>query len=71
MEFWKSYCLIDDYFDRKEKLKELPFFKELEKYLKDHKDCEILCYLIRSEFQSYIDDILEISNVSANYKAKD
>ena len=69
-EFWLNYSKLDDYFDRREKLKTLPFIKDLPSMLKsDEQNTEsyriLITYLFTSHFQSYIDDVLD------NIKAKD
>ena len=63
-KFWQEYMELEDYFDRREKLKTLPFIKDLPKLIDSNK-CKkadyitLMSYLITSEFQSYADDIIE------------
>jgi hypothetical protein len=62
-QFWKEYLELD-YFEKREKLKTLPFIKDLPKLLDSKKYGEadyvtLMTYLITSNFQSYTDDIIE------------
>jgi hypothetical protein len=63
-EFWNDYIELEDYFDRRNKLKELPFIQDLPSLIKIEKLTEteytnLLVYLILSSFQNYADDIIE------------
>ena len=66
-KFWQEYIELKDYFDRREKLKTLPFIKDLPKLIDSNK-CKkadyitLISYLITSQFQSYADDIIENLN---------
>ena len=58
-EFWETYKK-GDYFQRREALKLLPFFKDLPEMLKANNiSPELLTYLFISTCQGYIDDIIE------------
>jgi len=55
-EFWEEYCKLEDYFDKRAKLKTLPLLDGLFKI----KDKEVFDYVVATSLQSYIDDIIEI-----------